>query len=91
MVGEQGPEIEYTGPSHITANNQLPEIFASANSEMVQELRAVKQELAELKRMHAEQVKATQEQVKISRRWDGEGLPPDRMDYQKKIADSVTP
>jgi hypothetical protein len=88
LVGESGPEVEYTGPSYIAPNHSLPEIFSTANAEMAQELRTMRQELAESKRIQAEQAKAMQDLLKLHNRWNGEGMPADRDDYLKTMAEA---
>ena len=52
VVGENGPELEATGRSRIFNASQTSQIFGgSNNSDVVIELRAVREELAELKRV----------------------------------------
>lgn len=49
IVGERGPELEYTGPSRVYSNSQSTSMLAGANAELLAELRAVKAELASIK------------------------------------------
>lgn len=49
MVGERGPELEFTGPARIYSNGQSSQMLAGANAELIAELRAVKAELAAVK------------------------------------------
>lgn len=88
LVGERGPELEYTGPSTITPNQTLPEIFSRANQEMAEELRSMRQELAESKRIQAEQAKLVEDLVRVHKRWDGGGMPPDREGYLEALAEA---
>lgn len=48
IVGENGPELESTGPSRIFNNSQTKEMFKQDNSELVAELRALRMELSRL-------------------------------------------
>jgi len=48
LVGENGPEIEATGPSRIYSNSQTKDMLKQDNSELVAELRALRIELSRL-------------------------------------------
>ena len=49
LVGEYGPELEVTGPSRIFNANQTSAMLGGSNAEMVQELRALRAEVAGLR------------------------------------------
>lgn len=49
VVGENGPELEFTGPSNIVSNGQSRNMLAEANKEVVNELQAMRREVAQLK------------------------------------------
>ena len=49
LVGERGPELEYTGPSYITPNHGIAGAFADGNRDMVIELSALREEVKELR------------------------------------------
>jgi hypothetical protein len=49
LVGERGPELEYTGPSHITPNHGIAGAFAEGNREMIVELSALREEVKDLR------------------------------------------
>lgn len=80
IVGENGPELEFTGPSRIVANNNISEVMAEANANVVIYLDKIRAEM----RSQNEKIEYL---TKIHKRWDSEGLPPDRMDYLKEIAE----
>lgn len=52
LVGERGPELEFTGPSRIASNNDLTRMLR--NDDVVKELRAIVIEIREVKK-HSEQ------------------------------------
>jgi tape measure domain-containing protein len=47
IVGEHGPELEQTGPSHIYSNSQSKSLVD--NSDLIAEIRALRQEVSNLK------------------------------------------
>ncbi|MBK9073336.1 MAG: hypothetical protein IPL79_20400 [Myxococcales bacterium] len=79
MVGERGPELEYTGPSRITSNSDLRAMFDMR--EVVAELRAVKAELHGMKAQDKQIGTATVSSIKdgnrtpdqMGRRWNSGG------------------
>ena len=75
MVGENGPEIEYTPPSRIFSNSESRGMMA-ANDETANE---VKQLRAELQAIGLALAKNTGEAAKILRKFDGDGLPAERV------------
>ena len=52
IVGENGPELEYTGPSHISNNGDTKKLFDV--SALVAELKSVKEELKTIKDQQAQ-------------------------------------
>ncbi|WP_225784258.1 tape measure protein [Xenophilus sp. Marseille-Q4582] len=49
IVGERGPELEFTAPSRIYSNGQSSQMLAQANAELVAEVRALRAEMAAVK------------------------------------------
>jgi hypothetical protein len=73
IVGENGPEIEATGPSRIYNSNQLSNAFGG--NATAAEVRAMRDEL----RLAMYQIaKNTGKSYDLMNRWDGDGLPPER-------------
>jgi len=80
VVGETGPELEFTGPSYIANSGDTSRLLD--NSEVVAELRALR---AEVERMRGENrtgqyqiAKNTLKSAKIADRWENDGLPETR-------------
>jgi tape measure domain-containing protein len=71
LVGENGPELELTGPSRIISNSDA----TLSSAEIVAELRALR---ADLERGQAAIAKSTFKSARYLERWDGDGLPPER-------------
>jgi hypothetical protein len=80
MVGEQGPELEVTGPSRIYSNRQTAQMFR--DPELKEELRELRREVAGLRRESAELMVSNNKYVKRSyevyRKWDIDGTPAER-------------
>lgn len=76
LVGERGPELEVTGPSRIFSNNETRSIFDS--SSIVAELKKLGARLEMLEQYTRQTTKNTGESVKYTKRWDVDGLPPER-------------
>jgi len=70
LVGENGPEIEYTGPSTITSNSDSRKMFD--NSGVIASVDALR---AELRAVGIAVSGSTQKTAKILDRWDGQGMP----------------
>jgi hypothetical protein len=51
LVGEDGPELEVTGPSRIVNNNQPAQLLRGNSEEVMQENRALRMEMAEIRAM----------------------------------------
>lgn len=65
LVGEQGPELEVTGPARIYSADQTRAMLGGGNDEMVRELRALRAELAELKAASAATARSTSDTQRI--------------------------
>ncbi|WP_295400427.1 transglycosylase SLT domain-containing protein [uncultured Thiocystis sp.] len=89
LVGEHGPEIEYTGPSVIAPNRSLSGLFKDGNGELVAEVRALQRDAREARAVNAAQAASLAELLKLHKRWNAEGLPPDKMDYAKTVAEAA--
>ncbi|MBA0014149.1 MAG: hypothetical protein H0Z53_00785 [Nitrosospira sp.] len=75
IVGENGPELEATGPSRIISNNELMAKLRSpdaGNAAFVAEIRQLRAELKKTNDAIARHVSATADMV---RRWDNDGMP----------------
>jgi len=73
IVGESGPELEYTNPSRIYSNNDTAKIFDT--TELVSEIRELRRELNTAQFQIAKNTKDT---AKVISRWEGEGMPASR-------------
>ena len=74
IVGENGPELEATGPSRIYNSNQLGNMLNhGATADEVKALRE------ELKAAMYQIAKNTGKSYDLMNRWDGDGLPPERI------------
>lgn len=80
LVGEQGPELEVTGPSRIYSNSSTRSMLS--NPELVSEIKELRREIADTK---AEQRAANVAMVKYNKRtsdqlrtWNAVGLPQER-------------
>lgn len=77
LVGENGPELEVTGPSTILNSNSTAGLLdkLSNNADLIAEIRLLRDEVRALK----ESAKVTAEQTKITAkqltRWEADGLP----------------
>jgi tape measure domain-containing protein len=75
IVGENGPEIEYTGPSNITSNSDSRKLLdVSGVIASVDALRT------ELRSIGVAVSGSTQKTAKILDRWDGQGMPEVRIE-----------
>jgi hypothetical protein len=78
-VGEHGPELEYTGPSHIFSAPQSRAMTGGGGDSLVAEL------VAEVKALRAENTLNQRaiagfsaKTVRLLDRWEGEGMPIER-------------
>lgn len=77
VVGERGPEIEFTGPSRIMSNSDSRALFDS--SSIVNELQNLGRRLEVLEQYTRQTTSNTAQSVKYAKRWDVDGLPPERV------------
>ncbi len=69
IVGENGPELELTGPSRIWSAEQTQRMLSgSANDELVAEVRQLRKEIAEMKYAAAATARNSNDTVKILQR-----------------------
>jgi hypothetical protein len=73
IVGENGPELEFTGPSQIVSNSKSKALLD--NSEVVRELKSLREDI---KAYGYAIAKNTGKSAKVSDRWDIDGLPAER-------------
>lgn len=73
IVGENGPELEYTGPSTIMGSKKSASMLD--NSDVVREVRALREDL---KAIGYPLVKNTGKVARINDRWDVDGIPAER-------------
>jgi len=71
VVGENGPELEHTGPSSIYNNSQS--LFDT--TQLVAELQALRLEVSNLRAETRAIVSNTTKSVKLGDKWDTEGMP----------------
>lgn len=76
IVGERGPELERTGPSHIVSNSSARNLFDSSG--IVGEIRALRAEVAVMRSDARRTAEATGATARLGRKHDFEGLPPVR-------------
>lgn len=76
IVGERGPELEWTPPSRIYSNSQSMAMLD--NSAVVSELQAVKSRLDRLDAALVSIAVKTTDQEARQRKWDQQGMPPVR-------------
>lgn len=80
LVGEEGPELEATGPSYIHSAGQTERILD--NRAVVEELRQLRREVADMHRegmqVQTRTLYRSERQYHLARKWDTEGLPPER-------------
>ncbi len=72
IVGERGPELEYTGPSQIISSQQSAKML---NEDVVRELRELRRENASMQTAIA---KHTNKSARQLERWEFGGMPQDR-------------
>lgn len=76
VVGERGPELEFTGPSRIYSNTQSKGFFDMGP--VIQELRALNQRMAMLEGYSRQTTKNTGGAARVLDRWEGGGMPTQR-------------
>ena len=80
LVGENGPELEVTGPARIWNYDQTRNLLAGAgggmdNGALLVELAALRTEVAQLRAATEATAMNTHEFKKQISRWDQEGMP----------------
>lgn len=70
VVGENGPELEYTGPSQIVSNGDSKSLLSL--DEVIAELRALRDDM---RTGHVAISQATSKVARLQAQWDAEGLP----------------
>lgn len=70
LVGERGPEMEYTGPSRIMSNNDTAKMMS--NDELVAEIKGLREDMRDSQRAIS---KNTGDIRKVTERWDLTGVP----------------
>lgn len=75
VVGENGPELEYTPPSRIISNHDLGRaISGGGTTELVEEVRALRVEVAALREEAAKTARNTRDAKDKMSRWERVGL-----------------
>lgn len=77
LVGENGPEIEATGPSRIFSARQASSAMFDT-SDIVEAIMELKEELEHIQAGNVQIVKNTKGTYDIERRWEAIGLPKER-------------
>jgi hypothetical protein len=77
IVGENGPELEYTGPSHIV-NASKTEAFMSSNAALLAEIKKLNAKIDRLEAISYQTTKNTQKTAKTLEKFDYDGLPAER-------------
>ena len=81
LVGEQGPELEVTGPSRIYNSGDTMAMLS--NAPVVSELRELRREVAALRdeqrQLGIQTSRNTDRTYRVLREWDVVGLPPERV------------
>ena len=82
LVGENGPEIESTGPSRIYNKRDTMQMLSGGNSGLTAEIRGLRGEVAQLRaeqrKVGVENVKYNKKSYDLYREWDTVGLPATR-------------
>jgi hypothetical protein len=76
IVGERGPELEFTGPSRIASNSQTRDLLSMDG--VIQELRQLRQQIDRLNQLNYQTTKNTGKTSDRLRKWDNAGQPPER-------------
>jgi hypothetical protein len=81
IVGENGPELEATGPSQIFSHNDTMSMIS--NKPLVDELRELRKEVSrmrdEQRQLGIQTATSTDRNYKLLRSWDAIGLPEERV------------
>ena len=77
IVGENGPELEATGPARIFSADQTRAMLGGNNNALVAEIQALR---ADNQAQASAMVQLLARFTKLQERWDGEGLPSTRVE-----------
>lgn len=75
IVGEDGPELEATGPSRVWNGRQIAEALGGGSDAAAAEIRALRQEMDTLLYQVVKNTLNTSDRL---RKWDGNGVPEER-------------
>lgn len=78
VVGERGPELEFTGPSRIFSHADSRNMLAGANKDVVRAIERLERRVDLLTSAAVQTTKNTGKNTKLLERWDGDGLPAER-------------
>ena len=82
LVGENGPELEVTGPSRVYNNADTKNMLSGDSEELIQELRSLREEVTNLRNQNrdigVQSVKYGKKLYDLNRQWDIVGLPATR-------------
>jgi hypothetical protein len=80
LVGERGPELEVTGPARYYSATQTAAMLSGGNT--AEEIRALREEVRllreEQRQLGITTATSTKRTVDVLRKWDVDGLPPER-------------
>ena len=75
IVGENGPELEVTGPSRIYSHSETKNMFSSNNADLVAEIRALRQEVASQANYLQQTTRNTAKTARYTQQMNEVGLP----------------
>lgn len=75
IVGENGPELEVTGPSRIYSHSETKNMFSSNNADLVAEVRALRQEIANQTNLQSQITRNTAKTARYTQQMNEVGLP----------------
>lgn len=81
LVGENGPELEVTGPARIYSNSQTAAMLGGSGGDTAAEVRGLRADLAGMTdalKSVAKHTMQTARRVEYLERWDVDGAPPER-------------
>jgi hypothetical protein len=73
IVGESGPELEYTAPSHIYNNKDTKDLLN--NGELIEEIRELRKEIGAGNYQIASNTQRSAKYLQYLEQWDGDGIP----------------
>lgn len=75
IVGENGPELEVTGPSRIYSHQETQNMFSSNNEDLIAEVRALRQEIANQTSLQSQITRNTAKTARYTQQMNEVGLP----------------